>query len=147
MPAVPLSVPPEVPEGGADDLRGGRPYRLPPGGFVAEHEMLRGHRQRGVQVRWRALDEQVGLILREGEQSGAGTLLPGAHHRGKCHRAWCWEGAVPVTRVPAEQRQDIGGAVRRDQGDAGGRQAVYPLFEEYSSICEQPTQAVPGCRG
>ena len=37
--------------------------------------MLRGHRQRGVQVRWRALDEQVGLILREGEQPGAETLL------------------------------------------------------------------------
>ena len=26
----------------------------------------------------RALDEQIGLILREGEQPGAETLLPGA---------------------------------------------------------------------
>lgn len=43
-------VPPEIPDGSADDLRGRSTYRLPAGGLVAEHEVLRGYRQRGVQV-------------------------------------------------------------------------------------------------
>jgi hypothetical protein len=37
---TPRSVPPEVPDGGAGDLRGGGPHRLPPGGLVAEHEAV-----------------------------------------------------------------------------------------------------------
>src|SRR5207247_9492743 len=47
-PLMSLSVPPEVPEGRADALRGGRPYRLPRGGLHAGTEGLARAQERGI---------------------------------------------------------------------------------------------------